>query len=214
MEKPRKSLYMVQRGARGLLAAVPLRGGRTAFLTHFPRGLFLAFLLLCPPAAAAEDAGSVTESRVKAAYLYRFCEYVEWPETAFSGPASPLVIGILGNGRIVADLERTVAGRRVEGRSIEVRRLRTGDSIEGVHVLFIPRSQSRDLAAVLAEARTQSTLTITEWQDAGPAGGIINFIVIDDRVRFDIALEPARRSNLRISSRLLNVARNVINGTS
>lgn len=185
-----------------------------AVLTRFPRGLLLAGLLLCASWAVAQGPERPDEYRVKAAYLYRFCEYVEWPEAVFADAASPLVIGILGDGRIAENLAEIVAGRQVSGRAIDVRRLRAGDSIKGVHVLFITRSQDRNLAAVLAEARLQSTLTITEWEEFDPAGSIINFIVVDDRVRFDIALEPAKRSNLRISSRLLNVARNVINGRS
>jgi hypothetical protein len=177
-------------------------------------GFVLAAALLLPLISAAQNLEQLTEYRIKAAYLYRFCEYVEWPEVVFADPASPLVIGILGDGRIAANLEEIVTGRRVGERLVDVRRLQAGDSIEGIHVLFITRSQDRDLAAILAEARMQSTLTITEWEDFDPSGSIINFIVIDDRVRFDIALEPAKRSNLRISSRLLAVARNVINGTS
>lgn len=182
-------------------------------MAFLKRSLLLPLLLL-PLVSAAQDLEQLTEYRIKAAYLYRFCEYVEWPEAAFSDPSSPLVIGVLGDGRMAGDLEEIVAGRQVGGRSIDVRRLRTGDSIKGVHVLFIPRSQDWGLTGILDRAQMQSTLTITEREDFGPSAGVINFIVIEDRVRFDIALKPAKRSNLRISSRLLSVARQVINGTS
>lgn len=195
-----------------------------AFLNRNPRGrrapprarlgLLLVLMLFCPLVSNAQDLARVTEYRVKAAYLYRFCEYVEWPATAFADASSPLIIGVLGDGRAAENLEEIVAGRQVGGRTVQVRRLQVGEPIKGVHVLFITRSQSRNLAAMLDEARRQSTLTITEWKDYDPAESIINFVVIDDRVRFDIALESAKRSNLRISSRLLSVARNVINGTS
>lgn len=193
-----------------------------AFLTFF-RGLRLSPLavaaLLVPalflsPVSAARGQEHAAEYKIKAAYLYKFCDYVEWPEAAFDAPDSPLVIGVLGADDMAADLADIVRGRRVKGRSVEVKVLQPGEPVEGMQVLFIAGSDQQSLAGITAEARERSILTITELKDFDHAGSVINFVIIGDRVRFDVALDSAHLSNLRISSRLLAVARNVIRDAS
>jgi len=174
--------------------------------------LFSALLL--PSLSHAQEQDHAAEYKIKAAYLYKFCDYVEWPKAAFPSPDSPLVIGVLGADDLATDLEQIAVGRDINGRSITVKRLQPGDPINGMQVLFIGRSAEADLAATLDAAQTQSILTVTEQDDDGTLESIINFIVSDDRVRFDVKLDSARRNNLQISSRLLSVARRVREGTS
>jgi hypothetical protein len=95
-----------------------------------------------------------------------------------------------------------------------VRRLRAGDPITGLHVLFIGRAEGGRLAEILAAAKGQPLLTVTESAQALELGSVINFVIVDDKVRFDVALVPADLGSLKISARLLSVARKVVSRPS
>jgi hypothetical protein len=156
------------------------------------------------PAAWAQQA---TEAAIKAAFLYKFAGYIEWPATAFAGPDTPLVIATLSADDVAAELETTVAGRTVGNRRIVVRRLREGEPLQGVHVLFIGRREPNPRLALRA-AHQAGALTVTET--TLDAGGAINFVLADERVAFEVSLDAAERSGHRISSRMLTVARRVV----
>jgi hypothetical protein len=147
---------------------------------------------------------------VKAAFLYRFASYVEWPPQVLPRAESPLVIGVIGADALGDELAQVVADRTVAGRPVTVRKLRRGEALTGVHVLFIGRSDAHRSADVLAAAKGKAVLTVTESEDAFALGSVINFVLLDDKVRFDVALRPAEMENLKISARLLSVARKVI----
>ncbi len=161
------------------------------------------------PCSGQTDA-ELAEYQIKAAFLYRFGNYIEWPQEAFARTDSALVIGVLGADFVADELARTVGGRNVSGRPITVRKLRRGDAVAGVHMLFIGRSEDARLPDLLAATKGRAVLTVTESDPTSTPSSVINFIVIDDKVRFDITLEPADQGNLKISSRLLAVARKVI----
>jgi hypothetical protein len=173
--------------------------------------LALAALLgVCGDARAqGERAG---EYKVKAAFLYKFGGYVEWPDGTFAASGAPLTIGVAEADTLADELARVVQGRSVGGRPVAVRKLRPGDSLDGVHVLFIGRGDPGQLDELLQSAHGRPTLTVTESDDALRKGSMINFVVVDDKVRFDVALPPAEERKLRISSRLLAVARRVVVG--
>ena len=165
------------------------------------------------PRAAQADA-QADEYRVKAAFLYKFGGYIEWPVQRFARPDSPLAIGVMGADALADELAQIVAGRSVSGRAVQVRKLRPGDPIAGLHILFIGRADDTRLPEVLAAAKGRALLTVTESDEALELGSMINFVVVDDKVRFDVALPPADSGNLRISSRLLAVARKVVSKPS
>jgi hypothetical protein len=150
------------------------------------------------------------EYQIKAAFLYKFSDYIEWPPEAFAGTNGALVIGVLGADVLADELARIVGSRAVGGRPVSVRKLRPGDAVAGLQVLFIGRSEVNRLADLLGATKGRAVLTVTESAPTVPAASVINFVVIDDKVRFDISLEPAEQGNLKISSRLLSVARKVI----
>jgi len=158
--------------------------------------------------AQSEDQAS--EYRVKAAFLYKFGSYVEWPDGAFAREDSPVAIGVIGADALAEELAQIVAGRSVNGRPVSVRRLRAGDPPVGLQVLFIGREHGGRLAEILASVKGRPLLTVTESDQALDLGSVINFVVVDDKVRFDVALVPAELGNLRISARLLAVARKVV----
>ena len=193
----------------------PSRWGR------FPRAAVCS-LGACVLAAAAvlttglacAQSEAQSEYRVKAAFLYKFGSYVEWPDRAFPRSDSPLTIGVIGADALAEELEQIVSGRNVNGRPVQVRRLRAGESMAGLQVLFIGRADGGRLAEILSAAKGRSLLTVTESEDALQLGSVINFVVVDDKVRFDVALPPADLGSLKISSRLLAVARKVVSRPS
>lgn len=178
-------------------------------IRHGVAACLLATALAPAPARAAED-GLVLERRVKAAFLFRFASYVEWPAAAFPRTDTPLTIGVLGDERFARELGRLVAGKRFGDREVVVVRLQPFESAAGVHVLFVAHGETPRLRELLAAARPAHTLVVTE-ADAGLAhGGMINFVLSEGRVRFQVFLPAVSRAGLALHSGLLAVAHTVI----
>jgi len=167
-----------------------------------------ALCLALPSWAQAQI--QATDVQVKAAFLYKFGAYVEWPSQAFQAPDTPFTIGVLGADAVAEELEQITAGRTVHGRPVAVRRLKRGEPLGALHVLFAGRTEAARLAEVLAPVRSQPLLVVTDAAERVPEGSIINFVPVDNKLRFDIALAAAERMQLRISARLLAVARRVV----
>jgi hypothetical protein len=157
----------------------------------------------------AEDADPAGVGRMKAAFLYKFLAYIEWPSQAFADSTGPLVVGVLGHDAAVDEIKEVIGERLVNGRAVMVRRFRDGDTLSGTHVLYVTRPERERIAALAATARASATLLVTDVEGALAHGSMINFRVQDGNVRFDIALDTAERAGLRISSRLLAVAQTV-----
>jgi hypothetical protein len=171
---------------------------------------WLLLVLWLPLAALAQQDSRAAEVQIKAAFLYKFGDFVQWPPAAFARADAPFAIGVMGADALAAALEQLVVNRTVQGRPIAVRRLRPGESLAGLHVLFIGRAESAHLGETLAATRGQALLTVTETENALASGSMINFVAEESRVRFDVALPSAERGQLKISSRLLAVARRVV----
>lgn len=178
-------------------------------------GLALAALVfvpvaLLPPVALAQSAASqVIDRRVKAVFLYKFLGYAVFPAAAFADGQTPLTIGVIGSDEMAAELARVVTGRQVGGRPIQVRMLREGEPGSPVHLLFIAGSDSERVAQILHAAPT-AWLPVTECEFGLEFGSVINFRIIEERVRFDVSLASAERNNVKLSSRLLMVANRVL----
>lgn len=164
--------------------------------------LFAALLLFVPLAAA----GQALEHEIKAAFVFKFLSFVEWPAQAFARPETPIAIGVLGAEEVFNELQEIVPGRVVQGRPVTVRRVREGESANGLHVLYAGGGGGTALASL---GQPRHLLTITEWDGALDQGSIINFVHSEGRVRFEVALDTAERRGLHISSRMLAVAQNV-----
>ncbi len=174
----------------------------------------LALLLLCcsglSPALVRAQAPVPLERQVMAAYLLKFAGFVEWPEKSFAKADSALLIGVVGSDVLAEQLERMVAGRSVGGHPVAVRRLQRGESLAGLHILFIDRSMERHTQAdMLAAARNYSLLTVTDADDGLTQGFMISFVLAGERLRFDVGLKQVGPSGLRISARMLAVAHRV-----
>lgn len=159
-------------------------------------------------AAMHAHAQTAAEAAVKAAFIHKFLGYVEWP-TAPAQADAPLVIGTLGSDDVAQELERIVPTRPVGSRRVVVRKLAEGDSFKGLHALFVGRGEPAT-RAIVRQAREQGVLTITETERGLELGSAINFVSADDRVGFEVSLDAAERSGVRISSRMLAVARRVV----
>jgi len=170
--------------------------------------LLAAMLFLAACALAQAQSEPLTESTVKAAFLYKFTGYIEWPASEFAGPAAPFVVGVMRNDAVASELERLVPGRNVGGHPVLVRRLKPGEPLRGVHVLFLGGEDPDPGTVVAAEA--QGTLVVTESPRGLAAGSAINFVVGAEHVGFEVSVDAALRSGHRISARMLSVARRVV----
>jgi hypothetical protein len=185
-----------------------------AFLSAMHRSrlcrLFACTSLLAalPALAIAQDQEIDAQQRIEAAYLYKFGGYVTWPDQAFASPNSPIVIGVAGSDPLAENLGALVEGRSIGNRPVLVKRVRPGDTVSGLHILFVaagtPGSQ-----ALLDAARGRWTLAVTEGPDGLGRGADMTFVVVDDRVRFDVDLDMVQQSSLKLSSLLLSVAHSV-----
>jgi len=174
------------------------------------RFALLALCTLCAGASvAADESPQDIEQRVKAAFLFKFGGYVEWPERVFPRSDSPLVIGVAGADVLAEELSRITSGRTMNGRPVTVRRIRSGEQATGVHVLFVGRSEAGRLGELLPMTQGQPVLTVTETEKGLAQGSVINFVVVDNRVRFEVSLAAANRNGLRIGAPLLAVAQRV-----
>ena len=181
---------------------------------HLLRACAFSILVAGGVSSPVHADAQADEYRVKAAFLYKFGSYIEWPDRSFLRLDSPIAIGVTGADAVADELAQIVAGRSVNGRAVQVRKLRPGDPIAGLHVLFIGRAHGGRLAEILAAAKGLALLTVTESDEALELGSTINFVVVDDKVRFDVAPPPAESGNLKISARLLGVARKVVSKPS
>lgn len=168
-------------------------------------------LALLAGSAPAWADGSLVERQVKAAYLFKFASFVEWPDGTFGHPGAPLTIGVAGNDALADQLDNVVAGRAIGGHSVVVRHLRRGDKLAGVHILFVGGERAA-VAELLEAARSQSVLTVSDSPEIFALGSMINFVINDEKVRFEVALRNANAVNLRISARMLSVATRVLAG--
>ena len=180
--------------------------GAAAFLA-----CLLALLLLMPAQGIAQDADDISADRIRAAYILKFLEYVEWPATAFSDATAPYVIGVTEWDYVANELARLAPARTSGGRSIIVRRLAAGSGPAEVHAVYVGR-RSASAARIAGAYAGKPVLTITDDEAALPQPGIINFLPVDRRVRFEISLASADKAGLRLSSRLLSVAVRVHKG--
>jgi hypothetical protein len=174
--------------------------------------LFAGGALPVVPAFAQGGTSQALERRVKAAFLYKFLGYADFPAAAFADSGSPVTIGVVGSDEMASELSRVVAGRQVRGRPIIVRTLREGEQAP-VHLLFVAGGDSARSGRIL-RAASSAPLPVTECELGLQQGSVINFRIIEERVRFDVSLDSAERNNVKLSSRLLTVANRVVKGNS
>lgn len=170
-------------------------------------GCLLAVCFLGPLSSTVR-AQSSSEYQVKAAFLYNFAKFVDWPAEAFAGSNGKLVIGVIGDDPFGGALDQAINGKTVNGRSLVVHRLKWGQDLRSCHVLYISSSERTRLRQIVESLRGASVLTVGEMGQFNQQGGIINFILEANKVRFEINSRGADQARLRISSKLLSLAKN------
>lgn len=167
-----------------------------------PRAVgILFFLAVFHPLAVLAGAGP-GEAEVKAAFVFNFIKFVDWPPSAFQSREDPVLLTILGNDPIGAALS-SLDGKLVAGRRVVVRRVPSLSGTERCHVLFVGASEKAALAAVLRGAQRWPVLTVADFEGFPGKGGMIGFVRHNDRVGFEINEEAARRVGLTVSAKLL-----------
>lgn len=169
-----------------------------------------AALLAClswgSPARAVPTSGLTHEYDLKAAFLFNFAHFVEWPQRVFANASTPITIGILGDDPFGGSLDEIVAHETVGQRKLVVRRYRTVDQVEDCHILFISPSETKRLDLVLGRLGHRSVLTVGDTGDFASRSGMIGFQVVQRRLRLRINLAAANAAGLTISSKLLRQA--------
>lgn len=155
-----------------------------------------------PRMAAAESA-----DQVKAAFLFNFARYVEWPEVAFASPESAIRICLIGGEGFRQILSAAVAGRTVGDRPVEVAPLGSLDDAARCHLLFFEEDAVAQGASVAERIGSQAVFTISDRAGFAADGGIANFILVEQKIRFEINPRAAKRAGLKISSSLLRLAK-------
>ena len=172
-------------------------------------------IVLCTGLLASLSAGqcaraqAISEYQVKAAYLYSFTKFVEWPDSAFNGPTDPIRLCVLNDKPFQAQLSAIAGNRQIGGRPVVVSLVHDGKESRGCHELFISSAQSQDTMLVIDSLRGSSVLTVGETEDFVEQGGMINFVVLDAHVQFQVNQKAAVNAGLRMSSQLLSVAKRV-----
>jgi len=163
-------------------------------------------LLFCGAALRADAPGS-KEYAVKAAFLFNFTKFVEWPAAAFADDSAPLVIGILGDDPFGPALDEIVQGETVQKRTVVVRRKLQLADLKGCQVLFVSKTEHARLARIVADLGEASVLTVGDMEGFARHGGVINFYLEENKVRFEINPDAARSKGLKLSSQLLKLGR-------
>jgi len=154
-----------------------------------------------------------TEYQVKAAFLVNFPKYVDWPAEVFAETGSPIVIAVLGESKVIEEIQKVIAGRTVNGRQIVLKRLASGEEPGVCHVLFVSAAEQQHSPDLLAKLKDASILTVGESDDFLESGGIINLARRDQKIALEVNLAAADKARIKISSKLLSVA-SVVKGKS
>jgi hypothetical protein len=167
----------------------------------------IAATLLAGEGLAAQPS-AVVENDIKAAFLYNFAKYVEWPETAFS--SGDFRVCVVADGSFQKSVDDIIAGESVAGRPVTRREPATPEAARSCNILFVGRGEPRRAEQLLLAVKGANVLTVGDGAEFLTRGAAVTFVREGDRVRFDVNIGEAQRAGLTISSRLLRVARRVV----
>ena len=147
------------------------------------------------------------EYRVKALFLYNFTQFVEWPVESFRDPSDAFSICVVAPSPFEAgELDRAIKGKRIDSHPLAVRLIRDANQTSGCHIVFISAASIKKGKGAMSDPKLTGLLTVGEAPGFALAGGVINFLVKDGRVRLEINLGSAERAKLRVSAKLLKLA--------
>ncbi|MES2264598.1 MAG: YfiR family protein [Pseudomonadota bacterium] len=169
-----------------------------------------ACLLACLACAGADDA--IPEQQVKAAYILNFTRYASWPAAVLADARAPLVVCMIGQGS--GDIARQLQSRAAGSHPLELRTLTRGDETATCHALYIGPSEQPRQAALLARLRDQAILTIGDSASFLADGGMINLVLVEGSIRFEVNLAATKQSGMSLNPRVLALAERVVGGVT
>ena len=175
-------------------------------MRHLRLLIALTMLLTVAPDARGQDPSASSEYLIKAGFIYNFANLVQWPQTAFAQPDSPIVIGILGEDPFGAVIDHALEGKKVNGRGFVIKRLKSASDLNECHILYVSSADITNPGEILHSLKGLPILTIGEMPGFAKRGGIINLVLDNERVRFEVNIDAAKQADLNISSRLLALA--------
>ena len=177
------------------------------FFAYVWRSIFIAILLAISVARVGAQSSSIApEYKVKAAFLFHFAQFVEWPTNAFSSDTAPLIIGILGKDPFGPVIDEIIRGEVVGAHPLQVQRYRSLNELGPCHILFVGASEAANTRAICAKLEGKPVVTVGETENFARSGGIIRFMKEGSKIRFRINIQAAREANVTISSKLLRAA--------
>jgi hypothetical protein len=164
-----------------------------------------AIVLLCITVADTQKVyAELQEYEVKAAFLFNFAKFVDWPEGSFKNSEAPIIISILGKDPFGGALE-ALKEKTINSRGIVVKRAPSPEHLERSHILFVSKSERDNLPKILEVAQKWNALTVGDMKGFAESGGIINLVKTDEKIRFEINLSATEKANLKVSSKLLKL---------
>jgi hypothetical protein len=173
----------------------------------------LTLSLLTNPILLEAQLATTAENRAKANFLAKVPGFIEWPEAALPTGPAPFVICILGDFSFGVPLSESIRGITLHEKRAEVRGVHIDQGLHSCHILFVSQFERKRYGRVLESVRGQNVLTVGETPEFLDAGGIVSFSMHEEALQFDVNLDEANKAHLKISSRLLALARHVLNRT-
>jgi hypothetical protein len=149
----------------------------------------------------------LTEYEIKAGFLFNFTKFVEWPAGTFVNSSAPIILGIVGENPFGNLLTEAATGKAVNGRAVLVRQFKEGQDLRSCQVLFVALTDKKHIVQTLGKLKGSSVLTVGEGSGFTQSGGMIAFLVEGNKVRLEIDLRPASEAQLKISAKVIAVAR-------
>jgi hypothetical protein len=180
--------------------------------------LFVSVLAIIPACLTAANTSAVdrtlTEDEVKAAYVYYFAKFVDWPTATFPSPNAPITIGIVGDEEFGNLLGKIVKDKTIQEHPIQVRLLKWPVDLRSFQMVFVGSSEQKLFHPISESLKDRPVLTITESEDSSQTKGIMNLFVEGGKVQFEVNIAEAEKARLRISSKLLRLARGTVGSYS
>jgi hypothetical protein len=178
---------------------------------HLARWLCMLLLALSGPAARPQEA-QLTEADLKAAFLYNFAKFVDWPDEAFATETAPIAVGIYGDDEFVATLRTLLDKKKAHGRGFTVRKVANTQEAHNCQILFFREPDTRKLSQVIDAIRRRPILTVGESDEFLDLGGMLNLFFENKQLRFEVNPAPADTAKLNVSSQLMRLAKRVRKG--
>jgi hypothetical protein len=170
-----------------------------------------ALSTVCGLAAMNEHikADAYKEYEIKAAFLYKFTGFVDWPPAAFPADDTPILIGVLGEDPFGTSLDDIVRNKKAKNRDIQVKRSNEAADLKNCHIVFVCSSEKGRLKTLFSDFKGTSVLTVGDTNSFAKLGGMINLVPVDNKIGLEINVAAAKNAGLAISSQLLNLAKTV-----